>query len=276
VAPTAASKLDHSGTAEERLARLEDAYNRNAEALDFLNKVYAQQKAQQEAQDRDEPAPDATFAVAVAGAVKAGQVDGPASAPVTIVEAFDFACPYCQGVAGTLEELVKDYSGKVRVVYANMLVHRPAKSAHLASCAAANQGKYNQFRRAFWDKAFLPYAQSHDESKLGEANILAIARDLGLDTVKLKADMASPGCEARIQSDMQEMAKFHVEATPTFFINGRHVGGALPKEGFQQIIDEQLKLAEASGVPGADYYDKVVLAKGEQQFRSKLDPKPNE
>jgi len=274
-ATTAAGKLDHSGTAEERLARLEDAYNKNAEALDFLNKVYAQQKQQQEAQEREEPAADAMFAVAIAGDVKAGQVDGPASAPVTIVKAFDFACPYCQRVSGTMEELVKDYGGKVRVVYANMVVHEPAKPAHLASCAAAKQGKYMAFKDAFWEKGFLPYASAHDPSKLGEDNILAIAKELGLDTARLKADMAGPECAARIQSDMQEMAKFHVNATPTFFINGKHVGGALPKEGFKQIIDEQLKIAEASGVSGADYYDKVVLAKGEKQFRSKVDPKPN-
>jgi protein-disulfide isomerase len=273
--PPAPGKIDRSGSVDEQLKRLQDAYDRNAEAMDFLNKVYGQQKAQQQAQEREEPAPDAVFAVNVADDVKAGQVDGPADAPVTIVKAFDFACPYCQRV--TMEELVKDYKGKVRVVYANMVVHPPAKPAHLASCAAAKQGKYMQFKDAFWDKGFQPYATSpnHDPASLGEANILAIAKDLGLDTAKLKTDMSSPECEARIQSDMQEMTKFHVNATPTFFINGKHVGGALPKEQFKSIIDEQLKLAEASGVSGAEYYSKVVLAKGEKQFRSKVDPKPN-
>jgi protein-disulfide isomerase len=271
----AASKIDRSGTVEQRLARLEDAYDRNAEALEFLNQVYGQQKQQKQAQEREEPAPDAMFAVGVAEAIKAGQVDGPAGAVVTIVKAFDFACPYCERVSGTMEELVKEYSGKVRVVYANMVVHPPAKPAHLASCAAAKQGKYMQFKDAFWQKGFLPYAQSRDPSKLGEENILAIAKELGLDTAKLKADMSASECEARIQSDMKEMTKFHVNATPTFFINGKHVGGALPKEEFKKIIDEQLKVAESSGVSGAEYYDKVVLAKGEKQFRSKLDPKPN-
>jgi len=269
------SKVDRSGTVEDRLARLEDAYDRNAEALDFLNKVYAQQKAQQQAQEREEPAPDAMFAVNVADAIKAGQVDGPPTATVTIVKAFDFACPYCQRVSGTMEELVKEYNGKVRVVYANYLVHQPAKPAHLASCAAAKQGKYLAFKDAFWEKGFLPYAQSHDPSKLGEETIMAIAKDLNLDAAKLQADMKSPECEARVQSDIQELSKFHVNATPTFFINGKHVGGALPKENFKQIIDEQLKIADASGVSGAEYYEKVVLAKGEKQFRSKLDPKPN-
>jgi protein-disulfide isomerase len=275
--PPSALKIDRSGSVEDQLKRLQDAYDRNAEAIGFLNQVYAQQKAQQAAQERDVPAPDAMFAVNVADDIKAGQVDGPASAPVTIVKAFDFACPFCQRVVGTMKELVKEYDGKVRVVYANMLVHPPAKPAHLASCAAAKQGKYMAFKDAFWDKGFGPYSASggQDTAKLGEDNILVIAKDLGLDTTKLKADMHSPECEARIESDLQEFGKFHVNATPTFFINGRIIDGAQPKETFKKVIDEQLKLAEASGVPGAEYYDKVVLAKGEKQFRSKMDPKPN-
>jgi protein-disulfide isomerase len=270
-----AAKSDRSGSLEERVARLEDTNDKNAEALAFLNKVYGQQKQQQQAQEREEPAENAMFAVNVADAVKAGQVDGPPTALVTVVKAFDFACPYCEKVSATMEELVKEYNGKVRVVYANMVVHPTAKPAHLASCAAAKQGKYMAFKDAFWAKGFLPYAQTRDPSKIGEENILAIAKEVGLDAGKIKADMSSPECESRIAADQAEMTKFHVNATPTFFINGKHVGGALPKEGFKQIIDAQLKIAEASGVSGADYYDKVVIAKGEKQFRSKADPKPN-
>ena len=263
-----------AGSVEDRLARLEAAYAKNAEALEFLAKVYAQQKQAQDAQEREEPAEDAMFAVDIAEDLKAGQVDGPPGAAVTVIKAFDFACPYCAQTAPTLDELVKDYKGKVRVVYMNLVVHQPARPAHLASCAAAKQGKYNQFKHAFWDKGFAAYAEAHDQSKLGEDNILAIAKGVGLDVRKLKADMASPACTERVEYDMAELAKFHVNATPTFFINGKQLGGALPKEGFQQLIDEQLKIVEASGVPAADYYAKVVLAKGEKQFRSKLDPKP--
>jgi protein-disulfide isomerase len=273
-AAPAKGKIDRSGSVEQQLARLQDAYDRNAEAIGFLNEVYAQQKAQRQAQEESEPAEDAMFAVDVADGVKAGQVDGPASAPVTIVKAFDFACPYCQRVSATLDELVKEYNGKVRVVYTNMVVHEPARPAHLASCAAAKQGKYKDFKNAFWEKGFLPYAQARDASKLGEENILAIAKEMGLDTGKLKTDMASPECAARIDADMKEMTKFHVNATPTFFINGKLIPGALSKEQFKSTIDEQLKVAAASGVPAADYYSKVVIAKGEKQFRSKSQPKP--
>lgn len=88
-------KADHSGSLEDRVARLEDNYAKYAEALDFLGKVYEQQKAQQKAQQeraaREDPDPDAVFAVDIASNVKLGMVEGPATAPVTIVEAWDFA-----------------------------------------------------------------------------------------------------------------------------------------------------------------------------------------
>jgi protein-disulfide isomerase len=273
----AGEKIDRSGTALQQLARLQDAYDRNAEAIAFLNRAYAAQKAQAAEQERNEPADDAMFAVDVRGDIKAGQVDGPASAPVTVVKAFDFACPYCQRMAPMMKELVAEYGGKVRVVYANLLIHPPARPAHLASCAAAKQGKYLAFKDAFWDKGFGPYAASggKDTSSLEQDNIVKIAKEIKLDAVKLVADMASPECSQRLETDMAELQKWHVEATPTFFINGHFVSGALPKEQMKEIIDAQLKIAEASGVPGADYYDKVVLAKGEKQFRSKSDPKPN-
>jgi hypothetical protein len=90
-AEAAPSKADHSGTLEERVARLEDNFAKYGEPLEFLNKVYAQQKQQQQAQEREEPAPDAVFAVNIADDVKAGQVEGSPQALVTIVEAWDFA-----------------------------------------------------------------------------------------------------------------------------------------------------------------------------------------
>jgi len=161
------------------------------------------------------------------------------------------------------------------VVFKNMVVHpQLVTDAHNAGCAAAKQGKFVEFKNAFWDKAFGPYAAQHDPSKLGTENIMAIAKDIGLDTTKLKADMDGPDCKAHVQADMAELAKFHVNSTPTFFVNGTHVGGALPKENFKQMIDEKLKAAESSGVSCGDYYEKEVIGKGEKQFRSKADPKP--
>jgi hypothetical protein len=89
--PQASFKGDHSGSLEDRVARLEANYDKNAEALDFLAKVYEQQKAQQQRAQREEPDPDAVFAIDVAPDDKLGEVEGPATALVTIVEAWDFA-----------------------------------------------------------------------------------------------------------------------------------------------------------------------------------------
>ena len=157
-----------------------------------------------------------------------------------------------------------------------MVVHpQVVMTAHKAGCAAAKQGKFVAFKNAFWDKAFGPYAAAHDQSKLGEDNIMAIAKYLGLDTAKLKADIDGADCQAQVDRDMQELAKFHTNSTPTFYINGKHINGAMSKEAFKQVIDERLKVAESSGVSGAEYYEKEVMGKGEKQFRSKMDPKPN-
>lgn len=79
------------GDLEARVKKLEDQNKKYSEALEFLQKVYAQQKGQQEAQERDEPAEDAVFAVDIAPNVAGGQVDGPNTACVTVVEAWDFA-----------------------------------------------------------------------------------------------------------------------------------------------------------------------------------------
>jgi hypothetical protein len=90
-ASTGPLKVDRTGTLEERVARLEDNFTKYGEALDFLQKVYAQQKQQQANAEREEAATDAVFAVEVGSSIKAGLVEGPVQAPVTIVEAWDFA-----------------------------------------------------------------------------------------------------------------------------------------------------------------------------------------
>ncbi|HEX7841558.1 MAG TPA: hypothetical protein VF469_29010 [Kofleriaceae bacterium] len=94
-AEAAPAKADHSGSLEERVARLEDNAAKSAEPIEWLSHVYEQQKQQQKAQqeqrEREEPDADATFAVDIAPDVKLGQVEGSPQALITIVEAWDFA-----------------------------------------------------------------------------------------------------------------------------------------------------------------------------------------
>ena len=87
------SKLDSktSGDLESRVKKLETDNAKYKDELEWLAGIYKQQKQQTEQQEREEPAPDAVFAVDVATDVKGGQVEGPNSACVTVVEAWDFA-----------------------------------------------------------------------------------------------------------------------------------------------------------------------------------------
>lgn len=259
----------------ERLHRIELAMTRYSEALEMLQQVYQGQKAEQEQKEMSQADPAAVFAVDVSGAIKGGQTEGPATgAAVTIVKAFDFACPYCEKLTIPLHELVKEYNGKVRVIYMNLVVHPDsAMTGHLYSCAAGKQGKYVAFKDAFWEKSFKPYVASRgaNTAAMMEPEILKYAPDLGLDVVRLKADANGADCKARIEQDQNELMKFRVGATPGLFINGQFIGGAIPKEAFKQIIDEKLKLVEASKIPGGQYYDKEIMTNGLKQFRSKRD-----
>lgn len=271
----AAAAAAPSGDIEERLRRVEAILAQNADALELLRKVYEQQKRQVEDEDSREAAPGAVFGVAIDQNVAAGLVDGP-PAYVTIIKAFDFACPHCERTSPIMTDLVKEYGGKVRVVYMDRVVHDFAEPAHLAGCAAARQGKFIPFKTAFWEKGFGPYVASRGRDRSGYEpdGLVAIAKEAKLDVGRFKADMASRACADLLAHERVELDKFNVDGTPTFFINGLYIPGGLDKAALRTIIDDKLRVAEASGVPAAQYYDREIFQKGEKKFRARKDPKP--
>lgn len=160
---------------------------------------------------------------------------------------------------------MKEYDGKVRVVFKNMVVHPQITNAHLAGCAAGKQGKFQKFKSIYWEKGF-------KARKMDDASIESFAKEAGLNMDKYKADIAGD-CKQMVANDAAELQKFKVNSTPTFFVNGTHVGGALPKEAFKQMIEEKLKAANGQ----TDYYDKVIMATGEKQFKAgKPQPPPQQ
>jgi predicted DsbA family dithiol-disulfide isomerase len=147
-----------------------------------------------------------------------------------------------------------------------MVVHpQQVAHAHLAACAAAKQGKFKEFNHAFWDKGFKEYMEKRDQSLLGEESVYRIAGEAGLDVERLKADM--PSCQQVVAADEAELRKFRVSGTPAFFINGEFIGGGIPKDAFKQYIDRKLQIAQQSGVPGAEYYEKEIRGKGEKSVQ---------
>jgi protein-disulfide isomerase len=207
------------------------------------------------------PAPDKTYAMPIDGDPFAG----PKSAKVTIVKGFEFACPFCERVRPTLEQLEKDYGKDIKVVYKNYVVHPQVATipAH-ASCAAARQGKYVEMMNLIWEKGFKA------NRNLGADNMVQLARELGLDVKKFEADMNGEDCAKKVEADQAQLAALGTRGTPAFYINGRFLSGAQPIDRFKQIIDEELKKANeriAKGEATVDnYYAKFVMEKGEKQL----------
>ena len=174
-----------------------------------------------------------------------------------MVVAFEFACPYCRMAWDTVDKLGTKYGKDLRVVYKQLVVHPDRATAPaFASCAAAKQNKWRTLADLMWQKAF-------EASNFAPENIEAIAKEAKLDIKRYRADVET--CIAEVTDDGTQMKKLAVNATPTFFINGRVVEGAKPKADFEKLIDEEAAKADAAikaGTPGDKIYEQEVLAKG--------------
>ena len=157
---------------------------------------------------------------------------GPANAPIELVEFSDFQCPFCYRAHPTVEQVLKTYSGKIRFVYRNfpLPMHPNARPAAEAAQCANEQGKF----WAYHDRLF------DDQSKLGPDDLKASAAALGLDTAKFDACFDSHKYKAVVDADLQAGNAAGVNGTPAFFINGRLLSGAQPFDEFKKVIDEEL------------------------------------
>jgi protein-disulfide isomerase len=211
------------------------------------------------APQRQRPAgPDASkvYAVPVEGA----PAKGPAHAKITLVEAFEFACPFCERVNPTIEQLQKEYGNDLKVVYKNFVVHPDTATIPAqAACAAHKQGKYSEMTHLIWEKGFKA------GRNLSRDNMGTLAAEAGLDMKRFNADIDGDECKKTVQQDQNELRTVGVQGTPAFFINGRYLSGAQPIDNFKRIIDEELKKANervAQGTKVEDYYKKFVLEQG--------------
>ncbi|MCW5808974.1 MAG: thioredoxin domain-containing protein [Deltaproteobacteria bacterium] len=224
---------------------------------------------------RVEPNPAKTYAVNIEG----DPFDGPADAKITIVKAYDYACPFCERARGTMDQIHEKYGNDVRVVYKQLVVHpQNAMAGALAFCAAGKQGKHKEMDAAIWDKGFkrnrdLDMSEVKDGDKTamcwdtdkGCEKVVTYASELGLNVDQFKADMKG-ACQEQIKKDGAVMRQLSVAATPAFFVNGRFIpGGAVPMANFVPVIDEELAKANEAvqkGVSQAEYYEKVVVGQG--------------
>lgn len=159
---------------------------------------------------------------------------GPKDAPITLVEFSDFHCPFCKRVTPTLEELMKNYPGKIRRVWRQypLSMHAGADRTAQASECANEQGKF----WGYHDKLFGTQGGPRDDAAL-----LNLAKQAGLDKKKFEKCLMSGKYKDLVQKEISKGNQVGVNGTPAVFVNGKLISGAQPYENFDQVVKNELK-----------------------------------
>jgi protein-disulfide isomerase len=145
---------------------------------------------------------------------------------VTIVEFFDYHCPYCKAVASPLQKLIEADKG-VRLVMKEFPILGPdSLLASQAALASVGQGKYWDFHQALMEH----------RGQFDMEVIKTIAAKVGLDPVKLEADMDKQKLQPLISANHKLAETLNISATPTFIIGDQVVEGAVPLEQLKDLI----------------------------------------
>lgn len=165
---------------------------------------------------------------------------GPDDAPVTIVEFSDFQCPFCARFQQqTFNALVEKYGDNIRVVFRDFpltSIHPDAAKASEAAECADDQGKFWELHDAMF--------QSQAITGVGLPAVTSMAESIDLDMDEFQECLDSGKYTEEVAKDLQEGASYGVTGTPTFFINGVRLVGAVPLEQFSAIIDQELEAAK--------------------------------
>ena len=165
------------------------------------------------------------------------RLDEAADGKVTLVEFLDFECESCRAAYPLVEQLRKDYAGKVTFVirYFPIQSHFNATNAALAVEAAAQQGTLEPMYQRMYDTQ----AEWGEKQTSEAARFRADALILGLDMNAYDAAIKDPQTLARVEKDRQDGLALGVQGTPTFFLNGKQL---LPEsaEDFRAQIDAAL------------------------------------
>ena len=195
-----------------------------------------------------EPQPGEVYKAEIKGA----PMKGAKNALVTIVQFSDFQCPFCSRVEPTIDQVMKEYEGKVRVFWRNLPLpfHNNAKPAAIAAMAAHKQGK-------FWPMHEILFK---NQNALGAEDLEKYAKEIGLNMKRFKADIADKKLAEAVDAEAAMGNKIGARGTPAFFINGTFLSGARPFDQFKARIDEELKKAEvlAKKVGKTKVYDALM------------------
>ncbi|MDX2233377.1 MAG: DsbA family protein [Hyphomonadaceae bacterium] len=158
---------------------------------------------------------------------------GPRNAPVTIVEFFDYRCPYCHTAMDWVFETLRRNPQTVRVIFKEFpVLGDPSVEASRAAVASIRQGKYPVFHRALMGF----------RGDLTSAQIDAIARRAGVDVARMRRDMGEVAVFNHLRANHEVAAEAGIQGTPAFMINGKWVRGWDAAEA-DRLLAEALKTA---------------------------------
>ncbi len=184
---------------------------------------------------------------------------GTSGAPVVVVAYSDFQCPYCAKEAKVLRtQLIEAYPEDVRVYFRDY----PLKTHNWAMGAAiAGRCIYQLEPEAFWQYHDWIFEHQKDMTPANlKDKVMEFATGEGLDVLKLGPCIDSRETEKAIQESIREGASVGVRSTPTLFINGRLVTGAVEWERLKQIVDNEIEYQKVANNAGDDCGCEVTLS----------------
>jgi protein-disulfide isomerase len=144
-------------------------------------------------------------------------VAGNPNGDVTVVEFFDYRCPYCKEVEPSLEALLRE-DGKIRIVYKEFpILGKDSVTATRVALAAVKQGKYDGFHAAMMAT----------KGQINEQVVMQVAKTAGLDLDRVRKDMQAPDVDDIIKRNYDLAQSLDIRGTPAFVIGGELVPGAI-------------------------------------------------
>jgi len=167
-------------------------------------------------------------------------IRGTKNAPVTMIEYSDLECPFCKRFHPDTLKLMQEYPGKIQMVFRHfpLSFHANAqKEAEAAECVGKLGGSSKYY--AFIDKVFERTTSNGNGFALDKLGPLA--KEVGVSQSKFQSCLDSGEFTAKVQADLQEGSQYGVGGTPTTFVNGTPVEGAVSYEQLKAAVDEALK-----------------------------------
>jgi protein-disulfide isomerase len=159
--------------------------------------------------------------------------EGPADAPLTLVEYGDYQCPYCGAAYPVVKRLQKTLGKKLRFVFRNF----PLTQAHPYALIAAEAAEAAALQGKFWEMHDLLFEQ---QTLLKPEIIPSWAKRIGLNLEQFGNDVKQGVVEKRIKEDRQSGIRSGVNGTPTFFINGIRYDGPHDYDSLLTALESEL------------------------------------